>query len=756
MKFWRFARFKQMSLARQLTVQIGAVIVLLLLGLALIAQLSIAQLTAAQVPSILMRNVILRATQQGQLFAQAQASVARLHAAWLERAEALPQAQAERRFTELFERSADGVWRVKPALVDAKRRPTFYLQNGQGLSADERLRAVVSHDLLAEQGPALVPPFFSAYVDFVEKGLMVYSNGIDWGASATPASDNFDYPTMQGSDPKRNPRREHFWTPVYFDAEAKTWMVSVIEPLDWRGRWVGTVGHDISVDTLLNVPQDVENGSKAIILSRDGYLIAHPDLRERIAQAKGQLALAQLKDPVLDMAYAMIRSHVQRQGAAADPDQGQAMQSPDGAHWVAWAPIAGPDWWSVTLLEKERLDQRVRGAAYWILAFSLLALGLTLWMVQRVIRRLVKQPLGRLTGAVDTLAEQLAQDREIEPMVAGSSSDLRRLSSAFDALGAQLLARQRETQSQAQALQHEVTERRQAEGEVRQLNATLEDRVKQRTAALLQAQDELVRKETLAGLGSLVAGVAHELNTPIGNGLMAVDTARTAVAAALTQLQEQAQGLPLRRSALQANLQTVAQGLDLALGNLSRSASLVQDFKQVSVDRASLQRRLFDLKVVCDEVLHLLPYTLNARPQGKTLHNRGVLRVEVPADVQLDSYPGAFGQVLGNLVENAFVHGLANCQSASGGEVLIRLESLGSDQIVLSVSDNGGGIPPAHQSQVFKPFFTTKLGEGGSGLGLHLVHTLVSNVLGGHIELRSTPGQGTVFTLTLPRRAPQA
>ncbi|MEL4177694.1 ATP-binding protein [Roseateles sp. PN1] len=745
-----------MSLARQLTVQIGAVIVLLLLCLALIAQLSIARLTSAQVPSILMRNVVLRATQQGQLFAQAQASVARLHAAWLERAEALPPAQAERRFAELFERSADGVWRVKPALVDAKRRPTFYLQNGQGLSADERLRAVVSHDLLAEQGPALVPPFFSAYVDFVEKGLMVYSNGIDWGASATPATDNFDYPTMQGSDPKRNPRREQFWTPVYFDAEAKTWMVSVIAPLDWRGRWVGTVGHDISVDTLLNVPQDVENGSKAIILSRDGYLIAHPDLRERIAQANGQLALAQLKDPVLDMAYAMIRAHAQSQGAVADTSQGLAMQSPDGGHWVAWAPIAGPNWWSVTLLEKARLDQRVRGAAYWILAFSLLALGLTLWMVRRVIRRLVKQPLGRLTGAVDTLAEQLAQDREIEPMVAGSSSDLRRLSSAFDALGAQLLARQRETQSQAQALQHEVTERRQAEGEVRQLNATLEDRVKQRTAALLQAQDELVRKETLAGLGSLVAGVAHELNTPIGNGLMAVDTARTAVGAALTQLQEQAQGLPLRRSALLANLQTVEQGLDLALGNLSRSASLVQDFKQVSVDRASLQRRLFDLKLVCDEVLHLLPYTLNARPQGKSLHSRGVLRVEVPADVQLDSYPGAFGQVLGNLVENAFVHGLANCQSESGGEVLIRLESLGSDQIVLSVSDNGGGIPPAHQSQVFKPFFTTKLGEGGSGLGLHLVHTLVSNVLGGSIELRSTPGQGTVFTLTLPRRAPQA
>lgn len=748
MKFWRLARFKQMSLARQLAVQIGAVIVLLLLCLALIAQLSIARLTASQVPSILVRNVMLRATQQGQLFAQAQASVARLHAAWLERAEALPPAQAERRFAELFERSADGVWRVKPALVDAKRRPTFYLQNGQGLSADERLRAVVSHDLLAEQGPALVPPFFSAYVDFVEKGLMVFSNGIDWGASATPATDNFDYPTMQGADPKRNPRREQFWTPVYFDAEAKTWMVSVIAPLDWRGRWVGTVGHDISVDTLLNVPQDADNGSKAIILSRDGHLIAHPDLRERIAQAQGQLALAQLKDPVLDMAYAMIR--------AQSAEQGQAMRSPDGSHWVAWAPIAGPDWWSVTLLEKARLDQRVRGAAYWILGFSLLALGLTLWTVQRVIRRLVKQPLGRLTGAVDTLAEQLAQGRELEPMEAGSSSDLRQLSSAFDALGAQLLARQRETQSQAQALQHEVAERRQAEGEVRQLNATLEDRVEQRTAALVQAQEELVRKETLAGLGSLVAGVAHELNTPIGNGLMAVDTARTAVAAALTQLQEQAQGLPLRRSALQANLQTVAQGLDLALGNLSRSASLVQDFKQVSVDRASLQRRLFDLKVVCDEVLHLLPYTLNARPQGKSLHSRGVLKVEVPADVQLESYPGAFGQVLGNLVENAFVHGLAHCQGESGGEVLIRLESLSNDAIVLSVSDNGGGIPLSHQSQVFKPFFTTKLGEGGSGLGLHLVHTLVSNVLGGSIELRSTPGQGTVFTLTLPRCAPQA
>ncbi|MDC8784714.1 sensor histidine kinase [Roseateles koreensis] len=738
MRFWRREIFRQLSLAQQLGLQIGGVFVLLLLGMAVIAQVSIGHLTATQLPPLLERNVALRAAQQGQLFAQAQDSVTRLQSAWLERARAIPATAVRPRFDALFERSADGVWRVKPAAVDAKRKPTFYLQHGQGLSDDARLRAVVSYELLADQGPALVPPFFSAYVDFVEKGLMVFSNGIDWGRSATPATDNFDYPTMQGSDPRRNPDRKRFWTPVYFDGEAKVWMVSVIQPLDWQGRWVGTVGHDISVDALLKIEADVDGGSVPMIISGDGHLIAHPDLRDRISRAQGQLALTQLNDPVLTQAY---------QRVMAQGNQGHAELTADGKYWVAWARIPGPDWWSVTVLPQAVIDARIRTGVYWIVLGGLLALTATLLVLRRVIRRLVRVPLGQVTQAVDQLADQLAQNTDLVPIKPGSSSDLRRLTSAFDALGAQLLARQREAQAQAAALQHEVAERRQAENAVRELNATLEDRVHRRTQALAQAQDELVRKETLAGLGALVAGVAHELNTPIGNGLIAVDTAHMAVLAALDQIQT----TPVRRSELLVNLRRADEGLTLALGNLHRSAGLVRDFKQVSVDRASLQRRLFNLKSVCEEVVKLLPYTLGVAPQGRLARAGIEVQLRIPDDVQMDSYPGAFGQVLSNLVENAFVHGF---DGTSVGQVTITLESADERSVHLSVADNGGGISAEHQSQIFNPFFTTKLGAGGSGLGLHLVYSLVNNVLGGTIELEASSDEGTVFRLVLSRLAP--
>ena len=292
------------------------------------------------------------------------------------------------------------------------------------------------------------------------------------------------------------------------------------------------------------------------------------------------------------------------------------------------------------------------------------------------------------------------------------------------------------------ALEREVQERRLAEDEVRQLNQSLEQRVQERSEALQHAQNELVQQETLASLGALVAGVSHELNTPIGNALMAADTA----AAALQALQKQlATGEPIRRSELTQQIGQARQGITLALGNLQRSAELVQEFKQVAVDRASLQRRSFDLRRVTEEVVHLLHFSLKKGHQYQ-------VEIALPDEVLLDSYPGAFGQVLTNLVQNAVLHGF---EGRERGCVRITLLEAGTRWVRLQVSDDGRGIPTEHLQQVFKPFFTTKLGQGGSGLGLHLVYNIVSNVLGGRIELHSQPGQGTVFILELPRLAPQ-
>lgn len=728
-----FKAFREQSLARQLLIQLSLLVAMMMLVLSGMAYWLVGRLANASLPALMQHSVALLAAQQEAGFLQAQASVKRLSQEWQRRIALPTEADIERRFAELFERQADGLWRLKPAWIDTQRAPTFYLQHGEhGPDASVRRRAVISHALLSEQGPALVPPFFSVYTDFVEKGLMVFSLGIDWGKSATPASDNFNYPTMTGSDPLRNPRRETFWTPVYFDAEAKAWMVSVIQPLDWRGAWVGTIGHDITIASMLQQIAETKAVLDAtpMIISRDGHLIAHPELRQRIAQAEGQLALQTLNDPLLKSVHALL---------LAPDKQQRSARTADGRHLVVWAPIGGPDWWSVQVLPQASVDKLLGQLVGGMLAVGLACLALTLMLLRSAIRQRLQRPLNAITASTEALAARVIRGEEPQALPPQASRDLRRLNHAFDSMATELAGHRRQEQAAAAALEDEVAERRHAEEEVRLLNLSLEARVRERSEALQRTQDELIQRETLASLGSLVAGVSHELNTPIGNALIAADTAFSAVA----QLQRQISSGAVRRSEMESALLMAYRSLDLCLGNMRRSAGLVQDFKQVAVDRASLQRRRFNVKHVCEEVVHLLHFAL--KPQQHQV------RIELPEEISLESYPGIFGQVLTNLIQNAVLHGF---EGRSGGHIAITLLSSDPQALAISVQDDGRGIPAEHLDQVFKPFFTTSLGKGGSGLGLHLVYSMVRNVLGGQVELRSVVGEGTCITLTLPTQAP--
>lgn len=300
----------------------------------------------------------------------------------------------------------------------------------------------------------------------------------------------------------------------------------------------------------------------------------------------------------------------------------------------------------------------------------------------------------------------------------------------------------------------DITERRQAQEEIEALNVRLEERVAQRTADLQAAnqeltqtletlhvaKDQLVQSEKLAALGALVAGVAHELNTPIGNAL----TISTSLEYRLQEF-ETAMAQGLKRSDLQNLLDDTRQASDILTRNLTRAGALVASFKQVAVDQTSAQRRQFQLaELVAEIVLTLTPSTRKAGCQ---------IEVEVPEGMTMDSYPGPLGQVLANLINNAMLHGYEGVRE---GRIIVRAERAGDDSIVLSVQDFGRGIAPDHRNHIFEPFFTTRMGQGGSGLGLHIVHNLVSQVLGGRIEFTSEAGQGTIFRVTLPVHAPNA
>ena len=240
-------------------------------------------------------------------------------------------------------------------------------------------------------------------------------------------------------------------------------------------------------------------------------------------------------------------------------------------------------------------------------------------------------------------------------------------------------------------------------------------------------QNQLVEQEKLAALGSLVAGVAHELNTPIGNSLLMASTLSDSSKRFLQQVQSGA----LRRSELERFCQTAEESSQLLVRSLGQAASLVTSFKQIAVDQTSDQRRVFDLATVCREVALTLGNRLRREEHE--------LRLEVPEGLALDSFPGPLGQVLTNLIINAMVHGL---DGRKGGLLQLQAEALDGERLRLLFSDNGRGISAENIGRIFDPFFTTRLGQGGSGLGLHISYNIVTATLGGSISVRSAPGEG--------------
>jgi signal transduction histidine kinase len=257
-------------------------------------------------------------------------------------------------------------------------------------------------------------------------------------------------------------------------------------------------------------------------------------------------------------------------------------------------------------------------------------------------------------------------------------------------------------------------------------------------AQLTEAQESLVRAEKLASLGQLVAGIAHEINTPVGNALAASSQARDETA----RLENLIATGTLRRSGLDEYLATVRELSDILMRNCQRAAQLIRDFKQVAADQTSGQRRRFDLQGHLQETLHTLHHRFDRA--------KVALVTELPPTIAMDSLPGSLSQVIINLVENALAHAF---DPGSGGSLTVSSRTIGLDQVEIVVTDDGKGIAPDVLPKIFDPFFTTNRGAGNTGLGLHIVHNLVTGPLGGSIEVTSAPGAGTQFTLRLPLSA---
>lgn len=366
---------------------------------------------------------------------------------------------------------------------------------------------------------------------------------------------------------------------------------------------------------------------------------------------------------------------------------------------------------------------KAKAEAFSLMLMLLLQIFITFVVLSLVINKKVLAPLRKLSEAAKGIAVG-----DLKTQIPDVGQD------EFGLLSNQLEGMRTSLEKHVTLLELRVDQRTRDQ---QKLNAALQESVDQ----VKQAQKQLVQQEKLAALGGLVAGIAHELNTPVGNAL----TVATSLSANTQSMQEKLLS-GMTKSALERYVEGVAEGAEMIEHNLTRAAELVAGFKQTAIDQTSAKRREFELhKLTSETILTLTPNLRSKLFQIVT---------NIDPELILDSYPGPLSQIITNLVNNAVLHAF---DEQAAGIITIgaqKYQNQGAAWVEMSIKDNGRGIAPDNQKKIFDPFFTTKLGKGGNGLGMHIVHNLVTGALGGDIVLRSELDVGTEFVIRIPCVAP--
>ncbi|GGB44091.1 hypothetical protein GCM10011316_15100 [Roseibium aquae] len=508
--------------------------------------------------------------------------------------------------------------------------------------------------------------------------------------------------------PGKNPERDHIWTPPYPDAAAAGLMISLVAPVYDGNSFVGAFGADLTLSVLNDLlALDGSGVGKIWVVARDGQVIATSEATGDMGQRIPQFSEFIPQLPI-ETVYATT--------------PGDRQTTHDGI-WKTF-DLKGTPWKMLLYIPDADLNGAVFDVMKPYLAMTSLCVLSLIGLVLLQHRRFTLPAL-LLARHVETLPQNARIDTPQVP------SHWRGL-----------FGRANTTEK----------ERREAIAKLQDLNADLESLVAERTHELTEAngqlshtidelkatQGQLVKAEKLASLGSLVAGIAHELNTPIGNAVMVASTL-----ADRNKAFREAMDQPLRKSDLDEFVDLMDNGSAVVLRNLARAEELVTSFKQIAVDQTSYNRRTFQISEVLREINIALGPSLEKA--------NAVIETRVEGDVEMDSYPGPVGQVLLNLYNNAIIHGF---EAKGSGNIKVHAVQIGTT-VKITVSDDGAGIPEENLNKIFDPFFTTRLGKGGSGLGLHILFNLVTDLLGGDISVESQVGKGTKFVITLPVVSPQ-
>lgn len=371
----------------------------------------------------------------------------------------------------------------------------------------------------------------------------------------------------------------------------------------------------------------------------------------------------------------------------------------------------------------ERINRELEYAATIAIAAFLAALGVTLWLASQLSNSLL-QPIHQLKKVISKVTTQQDYSQRVEQKFA---AELGELVNAFNTM--------------LDVIASYNKQRQENEDNVIKLNQELEQRVTERTLQLSESlthlkatQIKMIEQEKFASLGSLVAGIAHEINTPVGVAVTAI----THLHHRLEHSKQDFQAGKLTKQSLQLFYHEMLEGVDIAFRNVERAAEQIRSFKMVAVDQSSEEMRRFALKDYLEQIV------VSLRPHFKNTQH--LIQLDITEELIVESYPGYFSQIFTNLIMNSLIHGF---QGVAQGQINVQV-TLQNDSLQFDYFDNGKGIAASVKPKIFDPFVTTNRQQGGSGLGTYILYNIVTQALQGQIALLDDTPTGVHFRIVLP------